>query len=79
MTTTTQLSLLGPYDASKPAPGFSATIKPGDVLTNHKHERAIVRVVSDNLDGAVFVVDLCNEDRTAVWLQREILAHSVRS
>lgn len=78
MTTSKQLSFLAPYDASKPAPGFGATIKVGDVLVKRgSDERGVVDTISDNLDGAVFVVRV--GDRVAVWLQCEILAHFVRS
>lgn len=73
---TTQMSLLAPYDASKPAPGFAANIKIGDHLMNRRGQRGIVTAVSDNLDGAVFVVAV--GELTAVWLQREIHVHIVR-
>jgi hypothetical protein len=70
-----QMGLRG-YDASAPAPGFASTMKVGDVLLNSRGERGTITAIGDNSDGAVFVV--ATGEWTAVWLQREVMAHFSR-
>lgn len=58
--------------------GVAAKVAPviGDRLVRAGGEVGVIRTISDNIHGAVFVVDIGMGEamRTAVWLEREIVA-----
>lgn len=51
-------------------------IAEGDVIVTHKSERHVVRVVSDNIHGAVYLTTNLKSGADCVVLEREIAYRS---